>query len=90
MTEERLVVLVSQYGGLGVLALFAWALLRSFLKQQERLGNILNNHLTELLKRQEVSNAFLSQMVEQQKEFLTAWHRHMEDFRGLEEHLKDG
>lgn len=60
-------VIVS-YGGLGVLALFAWLLLKSVLKQQEALTHAISNHLTSLLERQELTNRLLQEMINQFRE----------------------
>ena len=56
---------LTQFGGLGVLALFAYILLKSVLKQQEKLADLLDNHLRSLLDRQDKSNALLAQMLKQ-------------------------
>lgn len=53
---------ITQFGGLGVLALFAWVLLKSVLKQQDKLAGLLNNHLTKLLEKQEMTNTVLTQI----------------------------
>lgn len=54
---------LTQFGGLGVLALFAYLLLKSVLKQQEKLAELLNNHLTQLLERQKTTNDLLQRIV---------------------------
>lgn len=54
----------TQFGGLGILALFAYIMLRSMLRQQEKLGELLSNHLTSLLQRQELTNQLLKQLVD--------------------------
>lgn len=85
--EQAIFPILTQFGGLGVLALFAWALLKSMLKQQEKLGNLFSNHLTKLLERQETNNKILADLLEQQRNFSQAWQRHMEHFEKLEDRL---
>ena len=63
---------LTQFGGLGVLALFSWAMLKSLLKQQEKLGNMLNNHLTSLLQRSEKTNEVLSELLKEHRELRKA------------------
>ena len=65
--NASLLTILTQFGGLGVLAMFAWVLLKSTLKQQEKLGKLLENHLTKLLERQELTNALLSALVAELK-----------------------
>ena len=68
MVEGSITEVVTTYGGLGLLALFAWILLKSVLKQQEKLTQLLDNHLTTLLQRAEKTNQILEHLCERLKE----------------------
>ena len=57
--NDSIITALTQFGGLGVLAGFAYILLKSSLKQQEKLTKLLDNHLTKLLERQELMNQLL-------------------------------
>lgn len=57
--NNAIITALTQFGGLGVLAFFAYILLKSFLKQQAQLTRLLDNHLTKLLERQEIMNQLL-------------------------------
>ena len=65
--ENALLQLIPQYGGLAVVAGFAWLLLKSVLKQQERLAKLLDNHLTSLLEHQKATNELLTELVKELK-----------------------
>ena len=47
--DGQVVDIVANFGGLGLLGIFAWVLLRSTLSMTQRLGDLLENHLTTLL-----------------------------------------
>lgn len=70
--------ILMQFGGLGVLALFAWLLLKSVLKQQERLATLLDNHLTSLLSRQETMNSLLKGILDTLKDDARTFRKHEE------------
>ena len=61
--DASIVQTMVQFGGLGVLALFAGVMLRSFLAQLEGLTQLLQNHMSKLLERQELSNELLRAML---------------------------
>lgn len=61
--NDTIITALTQFGGLGVLAGFAYILLKGNLKQQEKLTKLLDNHLTKLLERQELMNQLLQGIV---------------------------
>lgn len=54
---------IVQLGATGVVFYFAYALLKATLTQITHLGELLENHLTALLKRQEAHNEALAEIV---------------------------
>lgn len=66
--NDSIITALTQFGGLGVLAGFAYILLKGFLKQQERLAKLIDNHLTKLLERQEIMNQLLVGIVKKMDE----------------------
>ena len=79
--NASLLTILTQFGGLGVLAMFAWVLLKSTLKQQEKLGKLLENHLTKLLERQELTNTLLGALVAEIKAHRTEAAEHYIEFK---------
>uniref|UniRef100_A0A6M3KQ86 Uncharacterized protein n=1 Tax=viral metagenome TaxID=1070528 RepID=A0A6M3KQ86_9ZZZZ len=81
-----------QFGGLGVLAVFAWLLLKGLLKQQEtnaeyqkeladnqiKIADLLNNHLSVLLRSQEEEYKCLTELCQSFVEFRAKWENHRE------------
>ena len=65
--DASIVQTMVQFGGLGVLALFAGVMLRSFLTQLEGMTQLLQNHMSKLLERQELSNELLRAMLAEMK-----------------------
>ena len=68
MGDANIVEVITSFGGLGLLGLFAWLLLKSVLKQQERLTEMIENHLKTLLDRAEKANRFLEHLCDRMKE----------------------
>ena len=62
MTPEVINILTS-FGGLGVLALFAWALLRQSFKEHNRIVNIMDNHFKNDLENQKNINIALGEII---------------------------
>ena len=62
MTPE-IINVITNFGGLGILALFAWALLRQSFKQQDRLTKVMDNHFKEDLENQQLINVALREII---------------------------
>ena len=62
---------ITSYGGLGVLALFAWLLLRSVLKRQDSSQEEFIKQLTLLVERQEKQNKIIDAMLDMNKQHET-------------------
>ena len=62
MTPE-IINVITNFGGLGILALFAWALLRQSFKQQDRLTKVMDNHFKEDLENQQLINIALREII---------------------------
>ncbi len=90
--SEGFQALVS-YGGLGILALFAYILLKATLNQQERLATTLSNHLETLIKRQikrqEEQNQVLKEMVGTLKQMQEEEYKRNEKILGSLERLRE-
>ena len=65
--EPGIAQTITEFGAFGVLCVFAWVLLRAALKQSEKLGELLNNHLSSLLEHQTETNNVLKSLCEEQK-----------------------
>ena len=64
--EPGIAQTITEFGAFGVLCVFAWVLLRAALKQSEKLGELLNNHLSKLLEHQTETNNVLKGLCEEQ------------------------
>ncbi len=77
MIDTAVTQVITSYGGLGVLALFAWLLLRSVLKRQDSSQEEFVRQLTLLIERQEKQNIIIQSMLEaNQKHESNALDRH--------------
>ena len=63
MIDSQMINVLTNFGGLGVLALFAWALLRQSFKQQERLTKVMDNHFKADLENQQLINVALREII---------------------------
>jgi hypothetical protein len=65
--ESALAQTMTEFGAFGVLCLFAYILLKASLKQSEKLGELLSNHLASLLEHQQVTNSVLKSICDEQE-----------------------
>ena len=87
--NETFLPILTQFGGLGVLALFAWLLLKntldqqrdffkSTIEQQQKLAEMIGNHMTSLLEQMRQQNNLLSSISDK-------FHAHWEEFKQHDE-----
>jgi hypothetical protein len=65
--DSSLVKNLTEVGAFGVLCLFSYILLKAALKQTERLGDLLNNHLAHILEHQQETNNVLKGICTEQE-----------------------
>jgi len=81
MELQGMVYILSNFGGLGLIALFAWVLLRSTMKQQRDLTTALTNHLATDLQVQQKLVDILGELEKNFREHWGEWRTHDKDTR---------
>lgn len=64
MNDQAVIYALTQFGGLGVLAIFAYLLLKNLFAQQKDLASIIGNHLRDMLTQAQTNQRLLERLID--------------------------
>lgn len=89
MGETEIIDIVSNVGGLGVVAVFAFLLLKNYLANQQELTRTLDNHLQEQLAQARELTSALESLKNEIESHANDSHQAMRDLRDSIDRLAD-